>query len=299
MRMSKHTINSKKYEMENNYKGVVMFAYNSHFDYVSMANLAAALVKKFLDVPVTLITNVDGEKAVDYDVIETVMIHDSTGTNNRVFRLDADQKHTVVNWKNLTRADAYFLSPYSQTILMDCDYLVYSKYLKNLFDTEVDFTCFKHVHDVTNQKSFASDRRVARYAIPMLWATVVYFRKSKFAEAIFSMMKSIQDNYDYYAKLYGFPEAPYRNDFALSIAHHALSGYNSFEHHFIPAKLMTLPSQAKVVDFRQNGNLLFQYQTSDKQAVNVLNGVDLHVMDKGLLDDQALANRMMAYAKSK
>jgi tRNA A37 threonylcarbamoyladenosine synthetase subunit TsaC/SUA5/YrdC len=39
--------------------GIVIFAYNSTFDYVRIAEVAAKQAKKFLNLPVTLITNVD------------------------------------------------------------------------------------------------------------------------------------------------------------------------------------------------------------------------------------------------
>ena len=38
-------------------KGVLIFAYNSSLNYVEMATVAAKLVKKYLDLPVTLVTN--------------------------------------------------------------------------------------------------------------------------------------------------------------------------------------------------------------------------------------------------
>ena len=43
-------------------KGIVIFAYNGAYDYVDMARTSAALARRYLKLPVTLIT----DQAVDY-----------------------------------------------------------------------------------------------------------------------------------------------------------------------------------------------------------------------------------------
>ena len=64
--------------------------------------------------------------------------------------------------------------------------------------------CYNNVWDVTQTNSFKNDATMTRSGLPMLWATVVYFRKCEIAYNIFESMKNIQRNWRYYAKFYGF-----------------------------------------------------------------------------------------------
>jgi hypothetical protein len=273
-----------------------MFAYNTDFDYVKIANVSAALVKKWCSLPVTLITDEFGAlQAGPY--IDNIIIQPTNGTNKRTLRTTHDKETQVIDWKNLNRASVYDLSPYEQTILIDCDYLMFSDMLYELTWTNVEFTCHKDVFDVTGQNCFQSDQRLSQYSIPMLWATVIYFRKSSFSKSVFDMMMLVQENYEYYAKVYGFRASPFRNDFALSIAYHAMSGYGLDE--LMPWKLNTLSPMTDVVDFRgfKSGQLLYQYKNKGKMYTGISERVDLHVMNKAALTDDIL-RKIMHYATS-
>ena len=268
-------------------KGVLIFAYNSTFDYVSMAAACAAMCKLWhwrrprndTGIQVTLVTDLFGALHADANVFDNIIVHETDATNKRSFRLNLNQEITTIDWKNLTRADAYELSPYDETLLLDADYLMFTADLFSHFGTDAEFTCYKDVLDVTGQNSFKRDRRLGQYSIPMLWATAIYFKKCEFSKAVFDMMKTIKSNYSYYSMVYGFNSTPYRNDFALSIAHHALSGYGTQK--LMPNKLPTLPSAANVVELSA-GNLpriLYQYKT-DAVYTGALQYTDLHIMNK-------------------
>ena len=277
-----------------NSRGIVLFAYNSDFDYVKIANVAAALSKKYIvDFPVTLITDDFGALQADRKFIDNIIICPSTGTNKRTVRTTHDASTQVIDWKNLNRASVFDLSPYDQTLLIDCDYLMFNDNLCQLFFTNLEFTCFKEVYDVTGMNAFQNDTKLGQYSIPMLWATVIYFRKSAFSESIFDMMKLVQDNYHFYSKVYGFKENPFRNDFALSIAYHALSGYGIDE--LIPYKLQSLASMTDVVDFRSNGDLIYQYKKDGRINTGISAGTDLHIMNKSIFTDD-IVNGMVQYA---
>ena len=288
-------------------RGIVIFAYNSDFNYVKIANVCAALTKKFKVydptahtemlvplLPVTLITDEFGALQADRSVIDNIIIHESAGSNSRVVRTTHDKTTQVIDWKNLNRADVYELSPYDKTLLLDCDYLMFNNHLLKLFYTDVEFTCHKEVYDVTGMNAFQNDARLSQYSIPMLWATAIYFQKGSFAKSVFDMMKLVQENYAYYAKVYGFKEKPFRNDFALSIAYHAMCGYGLEE--LMPWKLQSLTSMTDVVDFRPDGNLLYQYKKSGKMCTGISDNTDLHVMNKAIFTDD-MVERMMTYAK--
>jgi len=203
----------------------------------------------------------------------------------------------TINWKNLTRADVYDLSPYDQTLLLDCDYMMFNNNLFELFYTDSDFTCYSEAFDVTGMNSLQHDDRLNQYSIPMLWATAIYFRKSSFSKSVFDMMHLVKDNYAYYAKVYGFKPTPFRNDFALSIAYHAMSGYGLGE--LIPYKLPTLSPMADVIDFRPDGSLLYQYKNKDRQLCTGRTwDTDVHVMNKEIFTDE-ICEKIINYAKDR
>ena len=284
--------------MINSDKGIVIFAYNSTFDYVKIASVAAALAKKetFGQLPATLITDEFGALAADQNIFDNIIIHTTKEINKRSFRKTHDTGTELVHWKNLTRADVYDLTPYEQTLLIDSDYLMFNGFLNKPFYTDVstDFACYNEVFDVTGMDSFKGDAKLSPYSIPMLWATAIYFRKSEFAESIFEMMNLVRENYAYYSKLYGFRQTPYRNDYALSIAHHALSGYGAG--HFIPGKMGMLSSTADVLDFKQDGKLYYQYKGKDgKMHSGTSWYMDLHIMNKDVFTDD-LVRKMLIYA---
>jgi len=295
-----------------NSKGIVIFAYNSTFDYVKIANVCAALTKRFpmfrqyraaghpgsisiKPLPVTLITDEFGALQADNTIFDNIIVHSVQGENKRLFRTTHDESTKQIMWKNLSRADVYDLTPYDQTLLLDCDYLMFNNKLLNLFKTETEFTCFKDVHDMTGMNTFHNDTKLSPYSIPMLWATAVYFRKSPFSKSVFDVMKLVKENYLYYSKLYGFKAVPFRNDFALSIAYHAMSGYGLDE--LIPYKLTTLSSTVDVVDFRESGALLYQFKDKEQRLhTGRSKEIDLHVMNKEIFTDD-IVDKLLAYAQ--
>ena len=86
----------------------------------------------------------------------------------------------------------------------------------------------------------------------------------------------IRDSYEYYAELFGFTKRPFRNDFAMSIAHQICNGYaNSGTFNYA---LPALSSSDSVLDYN-DGRWLLKYQYKESHNVLRYTG-DLHVMNK-------------------
>ena len=239
-----------------------MFAYNNETtDYEALARLNEKLIKKFLDVPVHIVT---GEQQT---------------TNARTFRYD--NNHTErVSWHNTTRMNAYDLSPFDNTLLLDVDYFILSDNLDFVWDMPNEFICQDRVFDITYTRSYDADSMLSKTSFPMRWATCVYFKKTPFSKAVFEMMAEIKDNYQYYAHLFNFRQTPYRNDFALSIALQILSGYQDQSHHF-HFPVACLSTHDIIKEFREDGTIVFEYKDQKgKQCVSRIKGMDLHVMNK-------------------
>lgn len=253
--------------------GCIIFAIdNDEFQYTKLADIAAGLVRKHLNLPTTIITNTKPDlKYADYILIEADQY-----TSRKIFN---KTDYVDIKWFNHTRPNVYELSPYDNTLLIDADYLVFDDSLKKLFETSEDFLCYRDVFDPTNQNKFAQSRMVSNYTIQNAWATVCYFKKSDKAETIFDMMKYVRDNYNYYHKLLCVPESPYRNDYALALALHTLSGYG-IHVKTIPGKMFMLDLDIQLEDFNKKRGLVYSYQKQGKNYVSYLKDTNIHILGK-------------------
>lgn len=243
-------------------------------DYVGFAKLAAKLVEKHLDVDTH------------------IHVGEAESGSTRTFRWHTGDMMTVP-WYNSDRTRAYDISPFDETLLIDVDYLTFNDNLKQYFGSSNEFLCYDRVWDVTHTNSFCNDQTMTRAGHPMLWATVVYFRKCELAHNIFEMMKNVQSNWRYYSKLWGFRAGKYRNDFSLTLAAQLMNGYTSglaFNHPL--ASLSTTDTIYSV----QGDELRIRYQDGDTHNAVRLKGVNLHCMNKACLQDPEIYGALDAYA---
>jgi len=251
-------------------KGIlILYSESAQLDYNRLSDLCARLAEYYLNVPVTIkkiqpLTK--GMRTFKYENLELV----------------------PTEWNNVGRFDAYDISPYDETILIDADYFVQTDNLGNYFGSDHDFLCHSHSWDVTGLDTLAQDEVMSRNKFNMRWATVVYFKKSKHAENIFRMWRKIYDNYEYYGRLIGFHRDPYRNDFCVSIALQVCSGYaekDTFYHN-----LPSMNTTHKIIDYG-NRNWLIRYTHANKQNVVRYRG-DLHAMNKRCILDTDIYDKL-------
>lgn len=236
---------------------VILYSESAQLDYKSLSETCARLAEKHLDVPASIIK------------IEP------TQRNFRTFRYP-DGELEGTEWNNIGRYSAYDLSPYDETILIDSDYIVQSNTLANYFGSNHDFICHNTSWDVSGNNVTKHDLYMTQNWFEMRWATVVYFKKSVHAKHIFDAWRTVYENYAYYAELFGFRKTPFRNDFAMSIAHQIVNGYantGTFDY-----ALPTLSSSDSVLDYN-DGRWLLKYEYKNSHNVVRYTG-DLHVMNK-------------------
>jgi len=255
--------------------GVVMFARNSKLDYMRIAQHNCKLIKEHLQLPVAVITDTNTRDESDTSMFDYVIMDDTEYTNTRTFYLKGKNLRTP--WLNGSRSDAYDLTPFDRTLLLDADYLIMSDNYKKLFEINQDFCCHYDVLDVTGQNLYKTDQRLGVYSIPMVWATAVVFNKSEVADNVFSLMKIVKEHWEYYSALYQFNRKMFRNDFALSIALHILGGYGT-ETYRIPWRLATLTSRAEILEYTERG-IKYVYDKGDSDYVGRIKQ-DIHIMDK-------------------
>jgi len=263
--------NQSAYAKDEMSKGIVIFAYNSAYDYVDMARTSAALAKRHLKLPVTLIT----DQEVDYPEFDTVIVHERTDPV-QLKMTDGELKP----WHNQTRPSVYALTPYEQTLVIDADYFVMNSELRNLFATDLDFACYNTAQDITGIAELQCN--IGNTSIPMQWATVMYFRRSELAEAVFDFMRYIRQNYEFYSLMYNFRADKYRNDFALSIAIQTLTGYNTGNFAQIPGTLDSLLLGTDIVDINNEGEMLYTYPSiiTRDMRFSKLKNTSVHILYK-------------------
>ena len=251
-------------------KGILLlYSDSAQLDYLKLAELCARLATYYTDLPVTI-------KQLN-----------STKTNSRSF-IYPNSTHETIEWNNFNRCDAYNLSPYDSTLLIDVDYMIQNDTLAQYFLSDHDLICHNESWDVSGNDAFASSKYMSSNRFEMRWATVIYFNKSAANEILFETWRSVQENYSYYSELFGFKKNPYRNDYAFSIAHQICNGYsniNTFNY-----RLPALNTTDEVIDYA-NGRWLIKYETRNIPNAMRYTG-DLHVMNKKCLLDNSIYNKL-------
>ena len=265
--------------------GILLFAYSTNnIDYLKIAEYCANNAKKWLNLPVTLITDIDNSsKSFDH-----VILVPNKKSSERNFQ---DKKQTS-KWRNFGRSRAYELSPYDQTLLLDVDYIISSNQLTKIMQSSQEFLCYDSAIECSGTKG--SNKQFGKTHMPMFWATVIMFKKTKKCEMIFDIMKIIEENYSHYADLFGFSKTPFRNDYALSIALSIVSGHLVTKEHSIPWPMVNVNPEHKISRI-DNNKFQVLYRKSmrgrERTCRNMFLNQDLHIMGKSDLERIVEADR--------
>lgn len=258
-------------------QGVVIFAYsNSLIDYVAMANWSAKNIHRHLDLPVCLIT--DQASIPKHYVFDQVVQAQKQGNNTRYFS-DFDQADV---WYNHNRLDAYRLSPWQQTLVLDADYVVASNQLLTLFDLDQDFVAHGRAYDLTGLEKFNENNYFGLSRVPMSWATVMLYRQSATAELIFDCMGMVRDQWDHYRNLFNIIDPTYRNDHALSIAQNIVNGH-VLNFASIPWSLATVSAGQQLTQLSQDCYRVDYVNDRGQSKWITIRNQDFHAMGKSYL----------------
>jgi hypothetical protein len=260
--------------------GALIFAFNNEkTDYVKMATWSAERIRRFLKIPVTLVTDAEDPGLSNrFEMVRRVAAQ--TG-GSRYFEDYAD----TVSWHNAGRTNAYSLSPYEQTLVLDSDYVVCSDLLQQVLNAPQDFLAHRTAFNIARPEEPFLDT-FGRNKFPMWWATVMMFRKGPTAQYIFESMEMIKNNYQHYRNLYGITERNYRNDYALSIALGIVSG------HTLKVDSITWPLMSVTPDTELSRDSygsaeawIMKYAGRDGKPKSVgITGQDFHAMGKKYLE---------------
>jgi hypothetical protein len=173
------------------------------------------------------------------------------------------------------------LSPYDETLLLDTDYLVLDSSLLKLFHQQFDY---KLMYQMQTPQGI-SNEEMGPSSLPLIWATVVLFRKTVRTRLFFDLVKRIQQNYNYFKVLYSMRDSNYRNDHSFSIANIILNGYALDQHTSIPWPMLTIKEDVKSLNIENSLLVIKNYANAIVTAKQ-----DLHIMDKDYLLSEQFIN---------
>ena len=291
-------------------KGVCFFAYNNdQIDYIELALLAAAYVKKHLGLPVCLITDngshhwlreskdkEDIKNYIDY-IVET----DDALPQNMRRHFDSPYAEFTAQFSNGNKHKVYEYSPFEQTLLLDIDYIVKTDFLNQIFDSDTRVAMFDTALTSRNQEPGMGERRLNSVGIKMWWSTVIYFDRSKFSEMFFETWSHVADNYDFYQYLYNFPGKLFRTDYCVSIAAHILNGMEESDiidnFNNIPMSFMSQKDDIIEVNNIDDWILLSHDPIENWKNILVKHSkLDIHAMNKRAL--ARVAPKLMVYLRN-
>jgi hypothetical protein len=255
--------------------GALIFAFdNESTDYVTMAQWSARNIRRWLNIPVAIVTNANPRdpRVSGFDHVITA---DAASGGTRWF----EDYQATVTWHNASRIDAYSLTPWSRTLVLDADYVVASDQLKILLNSDQDFLAHARAYDITGVDNFTALNEYGEYHMPMSWATVMMFRRSTHAQLIFDCMKMIRDNWRHYKDLFRIVSSNFRNDYALSIALGIVNG-QTLAYQPIPWSLASVTPQHTLTRTSKDCYRI-DYQDQDQRARwTTIRNQDFHAMGK-------------------
>ena len=273
-----------------------MFAHNNEeIDYLRLAILNAKLIQKNTGIKnITVVTDPHslkhnektlGKKFIKSAINNLIVVEKDKKFKQKNIRLYKDTSHAskYLPFYNVNRCDAYDISPYDETILLDADYLILSDTLNHCWGHNNELMMNWKFQDIMYERKDPTLDRLYDMGITMYWATVVYFRKTEYVESFFNIVKHVRNNPQYYKDLYKWQGTLYRNDYSFSIAAHMMSG---FVDKGIPQLPTTLYKSFDTDDIHSavDENIIIMYLEKPRSPGDFMltkwQGIDLHIMNK-------------------
>jgi hypothetical protein len=268
--------------------GVLLFAYNNEqIDYVAQACFLAKRIKQYMNLPTSLVTD-DKERVLKFyngaEVFDEIITSDIIRKNKKTYH-DGSLSKKVLDFKNFNRSDAYDLTPYDKTLIMDTDYIISNSLLVNCFDSANDLMMYSTCMDISGWRDEDEFRYISETSIKFYWATCVYFTKNKRNKAFFDFVKHIKENYQHYRNLYQITSTVFRNDYAFSIAAHVLGHVKE-----LPGT-MIYSTHKDILQNIHNDEIKLLVEKYDRVGEYTLlksNGLNVHVMNKFSLNREMI-----------
>lgn len=258
-------------------QGAVIFAYDNRIKYTRIAQEAARRIQHHLDLPVSLITDSTDVDPFQWDRV--IMATRSQGP-----RRHWPDRDRVGYWHNGGRAQAWALSPYDRTLLIDADCWLASDRLDLIMRGDQPLACHRSAINLPTPGT-VEIKTLGRKAVDQWWATVVVFDRSDFSEDVFRCWQMIEQHYTHYADMFGFSSAMFRNDYALSLALLMANGHIMPDWAEIPWPMINVEPNAQVEDEDMGWSVSWGAVGTQRSAGRILiQDQDVHFMCKNYLE---------------
>jgi len=268
-------------------QGILIFAQNNgSIDYNQLAVEAAKRAKRYLDKPVTIVTN-DKKSLLelhpDSSTLFDKIIEGKDLTKQQKRFYDGSIVYRSMSWKNQLRVRSFDISPYKETLVIDADYLICSDVLNGCWGSPDDFLIYKDSVDLAVWRKPSEFQVLSDKSIDFYWATVFYFRKTAATEIFFDYIKHIHENWTYFKLLFEFESSLFRNDHAFSIAIHYMNGLTDGDFaKNLPGRMYYITDRDILWEIK-NDKMRFLVEKQESLGCYTLiktQGLDVHVMNK-------------------
>jgi hypothetical protein len=266
--------------------GCLIFAQNTvGVDYVKLALFAARRVREHLDISVSLAT--DSQAWLEFypehvEVFDQIIPIQGNTTQQKKF-YDGTLAYQTAEWKNLTRNQAYDITPYDRTLVIDSDYIINSNTLVKALNNTYSFQIFSKSFDLAGWRDASSFNRINQYSVPFYWGTVFIFEKTASTRSLFDLIEYIKLNWEFFRIIYKIDSPTFRNDFAFSIAIHIMNGMTQGDFAQELPGLMTYVLDRDILVKMNNDKMQFLVEKAHYPGEYTLvstNNTDVHVMNK-------------------
>ena len=256
-------------------QGVLLFAHNNEqINYGLMAYWQANRIRKHLGSGCSLVTDKATADSMDLiranwrDSFDQIIVQESLATQTKRYGPASNQ----LTFHNLDRSNAWELTPYEETIVMDTDIIIQTSVLSKLWNSNDDLIICDTSSDLYGETP-DEFKWVSKCSIKFYWATVFFFRKTQETELFFKECNRIKQHYSWLSFVYELPPGPVRNDFLWSMVAHI------FGHSIptIPFNLLHSNFEDRVIDMSDKGVKFLTPKGLCKveQDVHVFNKFDL------------------------
>lgn len=249
-------------------QGFLLFAHvNEEIDYALLAAWCARRIGMHLNQPVSLVADVAtvarlGEYKKYFDQI---ILSDVPQNQRRRYR------DRFLSFNNYDRSNAWDLTPYDETMVIDTDIVIQSDTMNRVWNNESDLmVCAKSIDAYTGQIETEFDY-LSDTGIKFYWATQFYFRKTAETEIFFKTCKWVRANYVWLGRVYDIDHRLLRNDYVWSIAIHMLNQKEP-----LPWTLLHTTYRTNLYNIQDKQVIIYRPDHMVKKVKNH----DIHVMHK-------------------
>lgn len=271
-------------------KGAVLIVHdNGTVDYSSLAILSSKLVKKYLKVPVSIITdnytleNLKKKSNFLESLYDKIILIEPPAMNNKRVIFHGDN-YKSMSFMNQTRSSIWELTPYERTLLIDADYLIFSDTLSMYWESSEDFLIAGSASDVLNKRLGILDKRISDTGPHMYWATTVMFTKNTKTKILFDLIDYIKENYLYFSEIYKFDTRTFRNDIAFSLAKHIIDGFISPSGQCLPS-VLTMFDKDRLLHVKGQSLKFMIHDWNDGDVLIDVVDRDIHFINKQTILD--------------